>query len=369
MQQPQDNKNTASFYGYKHYPDFRAYPQSPFGRSNAPGGGGGIFRAVVAFGFVMLVLAASPLMFIMLGPLAGSNLLEFMLLVAVIIMAATSNMRFKEVFPTRKTSIRWCVASVLTWFGAASLANMLNMFCHAFLVRYWPERLSDQLSGSGGDPYESFSFIMLVITIAVFPAVCEEFVSRGFIQYNLREYPPWFGIVFTGALFGLMHFSHLSVISVIVTGIMGIGLCYIMYRTGSIILPIIMHFINNFITVLPYALPAVEAGEEIAYELTPAFVQTMWPLFLTIGCIVGFLFPVFLLIGDVLYAPPRPFKVSWMRGRKKRAIAGISLSVVLLFGVVISLVLFMDQLTNLSDMPEFFSLTLRILRIAVFPGP
>jgi membrane protease YdiL (CAAX protease family) len=92
--------------------------------------------------------------------------------------------------------------------------------------------------------------IFVVAVIAVIPAVCEEVMFRGFIQksFELKIKPVW-AILITSVFFGIYHFNPYAVFPLI--GI-GIYLGFAAYISNSILVPVILHFLNNFIAVMLY---------------------------------------------------------------------------------------------------------------------
>ena len=63
-------------------------------------------------------------------------------------------------------------------------------------------------------------FIMIVIVIAVTPAICEEFLFRGLVFKNFEKMiPASKAIFFTGLLFALFHFHPFNLIPLTVLGI------------------------------------------------------------------------------------------------------------------------------------------------------
>ena len=99
----------------------------------------------------------------------------------------------------------------------------------------------------------TFSSIMdgnvvgVFLVIAVAPAVCEEMMFRGLIYNSMKaryRVPVTLGIV--AVLFGIYH---MSLVKFIPTGLLGLVLCYVAYKTGSIYPSMMMHFINNALSV------------------------------------------------------------------------------------------------------------------------
>ncbi len=95
----------------------------------------------------------------------------------------------------------------------------------------------------GGDLGLWFSLIMLAVT----PALCEEVFFRGYLQRLMeRGLGIWGGIVASGLVFGLYHIRLTQVIPL---SVLGIYLAFLAWRTGSLWVPIIVHFANNAFAV------------------------------------------------------------------------------------------------------------------------
>lgn len=92
------------------------------------------------------------------------------------------------------------------------------------------------------------SFIVLVV--AVTPAVCEEIFFRGYLQksFELRT-GKFFGALITAIFFGLYHFNPVGLIGLT---ILGLYFGYVTYKSNSIIIAVVLHFINNFIAIVAY---------------------------------------------------------------------------------------------------------------------
>ena len=92
------------------------------------------------------------------------------------------------------------------------------------------------------------SLWLLLLAVAVSPAVCEEVVFRGAILSGVRsKLSFWGSVVLVGVLFGLFH---VSVYRILPTAVLGMTLTYAVLRSGSIFTSMLMHFVNNTLGVL-----------------------------------------------------------------------------------------------------------------------
>ncbi len=107
---------------------------------------------------------------------------------------------------------------------------------------------------SGGDTnqaVQSLSFHVaypiLVVAIALGPAVGEELVFRGLIGQGLvRKWGVPGGVAMTAALFAL---AHLSPAHAIATLPLGVFLHWVYLQTRSLWAPVLLHFLNNLLVV------------------------------------------------------------------------------------------------------------------------
>lgn len=90
----------------------------------------------------------------------------------------------------------------------------------------------------------------VVIVIAVVPAVCEEVMFRGYVQksFELKLKPLW-AVMITSVFFGLYHFNPYGMIPLI---LLGAYFGFAAYLSNSIMIPVILHFLNNFTAVMLY---------------------------------------------------------------------------------------------------------------------
>ncbi|MBR0538157.1 MAG: CPBP family intramembrane metalloprotease [Clostridia bacterium] len=89
--------------------------------------------------------------------------------------------------------------------------------------------------------------VLLVLHTAVLPALVEEFAFRGVVLQSLRRYGDWFAIVSTSLIFGLMHGTMTQAPFAVIAGL---ALGYTAVVTGSLKAGILVHFLNNGISVV-----------------------------------------------------------------------------------------------------------------------
>lgn len=104
-------------------------------------------------------------------------------------------------------------------------------------------------SGSQGTEIQTdlLSSLLFVINTAVMPALFEEFTFRGVIMQPLRKYGDWFAIVASAVCFAVVH---ANMIQIPFAFIAGLSLGYFCIRTKSIWTSVVIHFLNNFYSVI-----------------------------------------------------------------------------------------------------------------------
>ncbi len=98
------------------------------------------------------------------------------------------------------------------------------------------------------DPIDqNYKLILSVISTAIVPAFCEEYLFRGVVLTNLLPYGRTSSILISSVLFGLMHQNPAQMLYATVAGIV-LGLVYL--RTRSIWGGVLIHFFNNLLSVI-----------------------------------------------------------------------------------------------------------------------
>lgn len=121
------------------------------------------------------------------------------------------------------------------------------------------KKLLDELEIKITETYEIFlkvdsplEIIFVVFVIAVTPAFCEEFLFRGYIQRSFEgKFSRFSAALITAIFFGLFHFHPYAIVPLT---LLGFYFGYAAYKSNSILIPVILHFINNFIAVIIYQL-------------------------------------------------------------------------------------------------------------------
>jgi uncharacterized protein len=152
------------------------------------------------------------------------------------------------------------------------------------------DRLNQYVENTYGNlltPNSALEGGLIVLVVAVVPALCEETMFRGFIQrsFEFKMKPFWAALV-TAIFFGLYHFSPYSLIPLIS---LGFYFGFASYSSNSIVTPIYLHFLNNFVAVMLYFIAGdkklLENTTDPNVNLKSAFLMVFILLILFIGII------------------------------------------------------------------------------------
>lgn len=154
-----------------------------------------------------------------------------------ILAAVISKQRPSDILSYKKP--KGIISLSIMGLGGAMLCNLANAIISAVFSIF-----GSAPQGSGLEmSYSLSSFFLNIITIAVIPALFEEFAFRGIMMGLLRKrFSASASIIISAAAFGLMHgnFSQMPF-----AFLMGLILGYLYAATGSLWVPMLVHFLNN----------------------------------------------------------------------------------------------------------------------------
>lgn len=211
--------------------------------------------------FALYHIIGAGITFLSIGNLTKENVQEFRLMtmlsqflfifVPTLLFAIWQEDSFSKIFSIKIPSLPEVLITILATLALQSVAQIflyvqdllfpLDKFLPALdSMRKTIEQVYEILISA-----ESVSeFIYVVLVVALTPAICEEPLFRGLVQYNLSKASnPKIGFILTGVIFALYHLNAFSFVPLMAIGIF---FGYIVYKSGSIYLSIIAHFVNNF---------------------------------------------------------------------------------------------------------------------------
>lgn len=148
----------------------------------------------------------------------------------------------KTLFCIQIPKLRYIVGSLITYVGVYCIIMLLSML----LTSLFKE--STQNVEAAFTEITQQPLILLVIVVALMPAIGEELLFRGLVFGSLRSriQVKW-AILISALIFGLFH---MSLVKFLPTACLGALFAYIVWRGKSIFLSMMLHFINNLLSVL-----------------------------------------------------------------------------------------------------------------------
>ena len=176
--------------------------------------------------------------------------------------------------------------------GMAILITVVMIFASMFafdLPNYWNMQLTNK-SSILSQFYEMFTEVMKQMTggplwssflvVAIFAPIFEEWLCRGMVLRGLltKMKPAW-AIVLSALFFAVIHANPWQALNAFLIGlVMG----YVYYKTGSLLLTMVIHFVNNGTSVI---LSNVESLKDYDYMIDMMDKST-YNLVVTVGVII-----------------------------------------------------------------------------------
>ncbi len=116
----------------------------------------------------------------------------------------------------------------------------------------WVAKIQQYFGFSGSLPSPPLNndpavLVLYAINIAVVPPLVEELMYRGVILQSLRRFGDGFAVLVSAILFGLYHGNFIQMVFAFFCGL---AMGYVVVRTDSLLPSILIHFINNGISVM-----------------------------------------------------------------------------------------------------------------------
>lgn len=170
-----------------------------------------------------------------------------LLLLPALLFVRGGGFDVRETFSLRLPTGRAIGGALLMAAGATPLAWGIGWIQSFFLPIPWEmlEGFQELLTAETAS-----RLLWLLLLLAVTPAICEEFVFRGVLLGGTRSMKTWQFVLLNGVVFGAFHLSFETVIRFLPTAWLGVVIAWSVWRTRSLWVGTIMHFINNGTIVL-----------------------------------------------------------------------------------------------------------------------
>lgn len=203
--------------------------------------------AVLFFLLCCLMLGSGffgPMLLDYMNPLLAQALFTIIIGLVPFLYSLIRRIPFSDFIAPGVFSWKLFFASILTMFGTIICSLFLALvsvmlFRNIDVGSYFT--LEEIIGGT--------SLPCVLVVIAVLPAICEEIVFRGFIlrglKNNISSRKLSRSVIAVGLcalMFAVLHMDPIRFLSTLLAGIV---LSYVGYITGSLVIPMVMHFFNN----------------------------------------------------------------------------------------------------------------------------
>ena len=177
---------------------------------------------------------------------AITGLLELTFFLTVVIVCSISgiNIWHASKLNIKPTLAQSLIAIAVCFICLYGFSNITNAFYYLIRTVGYSSDMSEMVAA--GIP----ELLIEIVGICVLPAFCEEILFRGLICNGLKDLGMWPAILISSTFFMLMHGNPDQTVY---QWLLGVVLGYMLFITGSLWVPIIIHFCNNFfITILNF---------------------------------------------------------------------------------------------------------------------
>jgi len=228
--------------------------------------------AIFFIALIALLFIGAPAQYF-LG-LLGLGITEIALFIVALLGCLWLRSGWRETFPVKKPTFKESRGTLYVYIGTYCLT-----LGSAYVLLYMFPGMNDIVEEL--DSFLSGNWLMLFITVAIMPAICEEALFRGTLQSAFRDVKSTaVKVCIVGFLFGLFHLDPYRLIP---TMLLGMGLTYMMIKTGNILYPMFFHLFNNFISILPTLAESGAAEEAAELDLNLNMVIGVLIVFVALG--------------------------------------------------------------------------------------
>lgn len=197
----------------------------------------------------------------------GYLLFQMLLYACPILLAALCGklmfLHLYKVYPAEKRACGLPRKPLLYIFGSVGVGYIVSLTIN-ILFGDLLERFDTGSGIPAGAESDPVAIVLSYVYIAVLPAILEELLFRGTILKALLPYGRRGALIISALLFGALHIDPGTIVFASVFGYL-LGLAY--EYTGSIKLTVLIHFLNNVLSVTMTFLGDSEGGSAVLVPL------------------------------------------------------------------------------------------------------
>ncbi|MGL4847601.1 MAG: lysostaphin resistance A-like protein [Clostridium sp.] len=245
-----------------------------------------------------------------------------------ILYVIITKQKFREVFKFRKLKVGELILIIVLGIVCVPFTGAFGSISSIF----FKNTISDFMGSIGGTPY-----LILLLLIAVMPAITEEISLRGVVLSNYDEKSNFKAALVGGFLFGVFH---LNAHQFIYTAALGFVLVYAVRVTGCIFSSMIIHFIINGTSVTLQkiqhnAMKAIGESEKVV-EVGSG---------INVGDIVGIIFTI-VITGGIIYTILKKLeRINIVRGNINKSYSNVIGEKIINLPLIMSVIVFIVFMT------------------------
>jgi sodium transport system permease protein len=204
---------------------------------------------VPATGDIIMCLAVVLILMVYISVIVGTRsvfgatvVTQLMIMATPLLVTWYMKSDVKKLFCLKRSDARKSLVCILIYIGTFILVNILSVA----LTQIFSESTENiELLYS---EFLEQPFPILVLVMAFMPAIGEELLFRGLVLGSLKDkYGARTAIIVSAIIFGAYH---TSLVKFIPTMLLGLCLAFSVEYTGSIYISMLLHFLNNYISVI-----------------------------------------------------------------------------------------------------------------------
>ncbi len=271
----------------------------------------------------------------------GLLITEVGLALLSVVAALICGLDLKEMVPLKKIKVNQFFGTIMVWIGSFLFVMIINLIFFNFFPKGFgsAEELNEFLG--------QWPPIAALILVSVSPAICEELLTRGFIQkcFSIKVKNKWALTFIIGIIFGIFH---LDVYRFLATAILGGVLAYILIETDNFFYNMLFHFCNNFFAQAV----SILGGDTVNSVDTEALIE-MLPLSTASYMIIGCVAPLFLFGGVLMIKGLNAIKQMKRSTLIIQIVVAVAIAaIIFVAGIVMFVVLLMQ-----GGMPDMANIT------------
>lgn len=160
-----------------------------------------------------------------------------------LIIPSVNNKKLSELISFGRPDKELFLPTLLIGIGGSAFANFATNNFSSFFASFG----INFISPSYEFPKGVFGLILSLISVAVTPALVEEFSMRGTVMGSVKEYGESFAVLTSATIFALIHGN---LVQIPFAFIMGLLIGWAVIKTNSLWTGVIIHFANNAVSVI-----------------------------------------------------------------------------------------------------------------------